>query len=54
MFQPEPIKDTYKVHRASCLVCQDHKFCQIAHDILLKEAGYIPKKKEEDAHDRRI
>ena len=46
MFKAEPIKDTYKVHQASCPLCQSHNYCQVAHDILLKEAGYIPRKKE--------
>ena len=36
----------YKDHVATCKTCQDHSFCQVAHDLLLKECGYQPRKEE--------
>jgi hypothetical protein len=40
------VKDIMKEHRDNCPICQAHNFCQVSHDMLLKEAGYKPKKKE--------
>lgn|GEM_PF-7041602 len=47
MTQLQATKDPIMEHRLNCPLCQKLEFCQVSHDMLLKEAGYIPKKKEE-------
>jgi hypothetical protein len=48
MHKIEKPSGDYKTHAATCPLCQKLQFCQVAHDLLLKEAGYIPKKKLEE------